>query len=52
MCKVRAEGRAWREAGEPGWALSSCCLSGAECLECVWLGKAGSEALTRRQAGS
>lgn len=45
MCKVRAEGRAWREAGEPGWALSSHCLSGAECLECVWLGKAGSEVL-------
>lgn len=45
MCKVRAEGQAWREAGEPGWALSSRCLSGAEWLECVWLGKAWSEAL-------
>lgn len=47
MCKVRAEGRAWREAGEPGWALPPRCLSGAEWLECVWRGKAWSEALPK-----
>lgn len=47
MCKVRAEGRAWREAGESDRALSSRCLSGAEWLQCVWLGKAWSEALTK-----
>lgn len=47
MCKVRAEGRAWREAGEPGRALSPRCLSGAEWLECVWRGKAWSEALPK-----